>query len=310
MQRCAIDYWRPMAAVAPYVLSYSRYHVADEPGVAVTEPFYASWANLRITVGRRGWSYRIRNRHYPDVPGIALFGATSLLGVGSTEGETAFGIGLSPRGWARLVRQDAADFADRVTAVSALGAIDLAPLAAALRGGSAPAPTCDAFFQAALARTQPEPPIVAELERLLADPAVRTVAQLAELSGASSVHLGRIVPRHFGFTPKRLMRRRRFMAVLMRARELPRGQWAEAIADSDYFDQAHFLRDCQSFLGMSLGQFLAMQTELGAESFRKRAAVLGAPVQPLQVPVGVVEVSPVEVLPPMVPVMEAPRVAA
>ena len=283
MQRCMIDYWRPAEALLPYVMSYSRFHVGDDPGVFVTEPFFGPYVSLRITTGRRGWSFAVGNRRYPQVPPIAVFGTNSRLGFGSTDGETAFGAGLSPRGWARFAQTDAAFFADQVTATERLGAFELHGLAASLRAGADVPATMNAFFLAALAGSQPEPAVVAILEQLLADPAVRTVHELAERSGLTAVQLGRIVPRHFGFTPKRLMRRRRFMAVLMRARALPRGHWAEAIEDSDYFDQAHFLRDCQSFLGMPLGRFLALQTPMSDESLRKRAAVRDASMQPPQV---------------------------
>lgn len=282
MSRISVDYWKPAEALQPYVLSYSRYDVAPAPGMPVIEPFFAAWATLRITVGRLGWSFRIGNRHYSDVPPIALFGATTLLGSGSTEGETSFGIGISPVGWARLVRLDASAFSNRVTPVAQLGTIDFRALADALRSGAPVAATCDAFFAELIEQAPPEPAAVGRLYTLLSDPAIITVADLAEHTGLTTAQLTRLIPPDFGFTPKLLMRRRRFMRVLMQIKDQPRGRWADAIAGSGYYDQAHFLRDCQTFLGMSFSRFRALPKEGAEAAFRRRSAVIGVPVQALQ----------------------------
>lgn len=282
MSRGSVDYWKPDEALKPYVLSYSRYVVRPVPGDPITEPFFAAWATVRITQGVCGWSFRIGNRHYSPVPPIALFGPTSLLGAGTTEGETSFGIGFSPVGWARLVRLDASAYANRVTPADRIGRLDFSEVANRLRGGADVAPLLDAFLTERLAQTAPEPAAVAKLFALLADPGIVTVADLSERSGISGVQLARLTPLHFGFTPKLLMRRRRFMRVLMTVKDIPRGHWTGVIADGGYYDQAHFLRDCKAFLGMPLGRFLAMPKAMAEEAFRRRSAIVGVPVQALQ----------------------------
>lgn len=282
MSRGAIDYWKPDQALQPYVLSYSRYVVTPVHGAPVTEPFFAAWATVRITQGLCGWSFRIGRRQYDPVPPIALFGPTSLLGLGTTEGETSFGIGLSPLGWARLIRLDASEYANRVTLTPILGKLDFTDVAEAVRGGAYPPPIFDAFLLDHLSSTKSEPAHVARVFDLLSDPTISTVADLAERAEMSVVQLARVTPHHFGFTPKLLMRRRRFVRALMQVKDTPRGCWAGVIAECGYYDQAHFLRDCQSFLGMSLGRFMAMPKPMAEEALRRRSAVFGAPVQTLQ----------------------------
>lgn len=124
-------------------------------------------------------------------------------------------------------------------------------------------------------------PAVAELFKLLADPAIATVAELSGRMGLTNAVLARLSRAHFGFPPKVLLRRTRFLRALLRTHEAERGSWNRVLTESGYFDASHFTRDCQAFLGMSLGEYLATPKPLAEASLRARQQVLGAPVQSL-----------------------------
>ena len=68
---------------------------------------------------------------------------------------------------------------------------------------------------------------------------------LAQALGVSSRHLARLSLRKFGFAPKLLLRRQRFLRTLQELRDHPGEGWASLI-DAWYYDQSHFVRDIEA----------------------------------------------------------------
>jgi methylphosphotriester-DNA--protein-cysteine methyltransferase len=87
----------------------------------------------------------------------------------------------------------------------------------------------------------------------------------------------------FGFRPKLLLRRARFVRTLTRLEEEPEANWVDVL-DLGYHDQSHFIRDSHEFLNMAPGDFLRLPRPINAVSTRLRRAMLGAPAQALHRP--------------------------
>ncbi|MGH8336727.1 MAG: helix-turn-helix domain-containing protein, partial [Gammaproteobacteria bacterium] len=112
---------------------------------------------------------------------------------------------------------------------------------------------------------------------------ISSVADLADATGISQQRLERLSRRVFGFPPKRLLRRQRFLRTLGTVMMDPELKWTAAL-DDQYFDQAHFNRDFQEFMGMSPSGYLAMQRPISIASTLARAEHIGHPLQALQGP--------------------------
>ena len=97
---------------------------------------------------------------------------------------------------------------------------------------------------------------VAAQEQILAcqaalrDPAVASVEALVARVGVGRRSLERLCGRYFGFPPKMLLRRQRFLRSLATYMLGPKSNWSKAL-DGQYYDQAHFVRDFRRFMGMS-----------------------------------------------------------
>lgn len=120
----------------------------------------------------------------------------------------------------------------------------------------------------------PEHPEVAMIEDMLLDPKIVSVEQATAALGWQDWQFARFVRRHFGFTPKLLMRRARFIRTILPLRNSQSTSWASMI-DPAYTDQSHFIRDCHDFLDMTPSQFMARFQPIASASFTERERVLG-----------------------------------
>ena len=281
--RFEVDFWAPDPRLAGLVSGYHLYSAALPPGERHRDVFFPAWANLRFHTAGEDWRVRIGGAVF-EVPRAALFGPTSHASFSDSPGGTVVGAGLTPLGWYRLTRRAASDFADRVAPLEDL----LGPVAEQLADiARAPRPEIGSGFDGALlpllGRPRADEARVAELHRYLMDPPPGGVTDMAERLGLSHRTLNRLARTAFGFGPKLLVRRARFLRSLMALRDAGSDAWASRIEGS-YYDHSHFNRDAQEFLGMSPGEFLRMPKPLNEASARLRARILGAPAQALHQP--------------------------
>ena len=101
----------------------------------------------------------------------------------------------------------------------------------------------------------PRPDPVAEqvaglVERITGDPAMRRVADLADVAGMSERRLQRLFAEYVGVPPKWVMRRARLHEAALHADAGAVVDWAALAADLGYADQAHLTRDFTATLGI------------------------------------------------------------
>jgi methylphosphotriester-DNA--protein-cysteine methyltransferase len=95
--------------------------------------------------------------------------------------------------------------------------------------------------------------------------------------------LERMCMRYFGFSPKLLMRRQRFMRSLT-SFMLQRGsRWTEAM-DGDYHDQAQFTREFREFMTMNPSEYAALDHPILTSFMEARARIWGSAAQTLDPP--------------------------
>ena len=281
-QYLSLQYQKPAASLARYVSGYHLYTVELAPGEALHDAFFPAWTNIRFTLDAPPWRVRIGRRNFDPVPAAALFGPTSHVGYLTSGSGVLAGVGITPQGWARFMGGlNASAFADRVTPLATVWPERTAELAAAIAEARDPRAVLEPMLLDLLNKTEPESPLVSELFELLMRPDIITVAEVTARLGLNPRALARLSQTHFGFTPKLLLRRARFMRALMGMQQVERGQWSTLVEAAGYHDQSHFVRDCRLFLGMPLGRFMALPKPMNEASMRLRTAVLGAPAQSL-----------------------------
>lgn len=283
-----VRFHRPPAPLAPYFTTFYITEVVVADADRVTDHLHPEWANLRIFSG--------------DCPDSELPGQAPLTGsaanfTGPTSTALKFtvgtmrtwGVGFLPLGWARFVGQPANAHADRIYAVAEQPFLrQFTPLVAGLFGDT-PDETAELaritryFLQTLSESGEADDPRILACHGALLDPEISTVAEMAEATRLPAYTLERLCRRHFGFAPRLLLRRQRFMRSLVQYMLDPSLHWIGAI-DSHYHDQAQFVRDFHRFMGMSPSEYAASPKPILHEVMRARQEFIGSAVQALHTP--------------------------
>ncbi|MDJ0979526.1 MAG: AraC family transcriptional regulator [Erythrobacter sp.] len=281
--------------------------VAD--GGAVTDYLQPEWGNIRFFAGSAPTARIGASR----VSG-ARFGATgpsSLPCQFELASARMWGIGFLPLGWARFVDAPAYDLANLVcdgAAHPAFAKFDT--LTPVLTDPDATQEEQLAHLTetlGALMRTCRDEPKIRRVHESIVSGDHATVADLASECAMSVRTLERLCRRYFGFTPKLLMRRQRFMRsltsfMLRDARSArshaglekrPARRWTEAM-DAEYHDQAQFTREFREFMTMLPSDYAALDHPILASFMEARARIWGSAAQTLDPPCNGCETNPVD----------------
>lgn len=276
--------WPAPPDLAPFISGYQLYVVDGNDGEPNRGAFEPAWASIRIAVtGGAGWRLRPKDGEWFSPPQVALFGPGSKLVWSESGAGVLIGAGIRPRGWRRLFRQDARTWSDVVSQppfASDAAMPLIQQLFSALSVDDDVRAAFDTLFRAILLAPEADDRAVAAIGAALVDPAIVTAADLSAATGVSVRTLQRLCDRAFGFPPKVLLRRARFLRSLHAIRAVAPGEGARTI-DPSYTDYSHFVRDSHDFLGMSPQAFLNRDMPLMRRSLDLRTKVLGTPAQAL-----------------------------
>lgn len=277
-------YWKPAPALSGLVSGYHLYAVQASPDEPHHDVFQPAWANLRVVLTPGTvWRARIGAGSWQMVEACALFGPSSHVTWSQSTSGVVVGAGITPMGWARLTKQDASLWANRVDSCEAVFGSTVAalrPMLCACPGDDALPLLLDAFLIGAMSRPTRLDDAIARLETALLNPEITSARALASRVGRTPRTLERLASRAFGFPPGLLLRRARFLRSLHAIRQAGPHDRNTAI-DAGYTDYSHFVHEAHAFLGMSPGAFLKLDMPLFKQSAMLRQKVLGAPAQAL-----------------------------
>lgn len=282
-----VRFYQPPAALRPYFTTFYITEIDVADGGRVTDHLHPEWANVRFVDGSLPES---------EIDGSPPMRGVAAIATGPTSTTTRFtigpariwGVGLLPLGWARFVGAPANELADRLFDIGREPAFAaFRPLAETLFGDvpdeAAELARIVAHFEAGTCHALHDEARIMACHNAMIDPEIGSVAEMAEAAGLASHTVERICRRYFGFPPRMLLRRQRFMRSLVQYMLDPSLHWISAM-DSHYHDQAQFVRDFHRFMGMSPSEYAALPHPVlsGVMIARQRSA--GAAVQALHPP--------------------------
>lgn len=276
----------PTPALRKYITTYYFFEIETTDGRDLADVLHPEWASARFML--EGTIDASIVPHPPQPVPLASLTGPTLRACHIRCGKAKMaGIGMLPLGWYRLIGADASKRANQVFDVNNDPAFAVfASIWRQIKGMNDPehiAATFDARLLAALDAPDAREGDIEALHRALTDPDMADVAQLAESLNMPSQRIERLSRRVFGFPPKRLLRRQRFLRSLAVRLLDPELRWSH-VMDAQYHDQAHFSRDFHDFMGMSPRAYLDMPRPISRSAIRARMEALGQPLQVLQRP--------------------------
>jgi len=110
----------------------------------------------------------------------------------------------------------------------------------------------DAFFHARMPKADPAIALAGKLvDRILHEPAIKTVEDLARRAGMGQRSLQRLFSDYVGASPKWVIRRYRLHELIEKFNSGGKLDWPQLALDLGYFDQAHLINDFKSIVGYS-----------------------------------------------------------
>jgi len=280
-----IRFFLPSPELSPYVTTYYYTEAGQADGV-IEDYLHPEWANVRL-VGKGGIFGSIGGTDMDPVPDFVATGPTSVASRFGLKKGRYWGIGLLPAGWARFVDAPANQRAD------VYSDIDTDPAFAAFRPlkniikaegeVASEAAAIDRHMKSLLVRPAADDARILALHRALLDREIETVSGLAAAIGLSPRSLERLANQVFGFPPKLLLRRQRFLRCLAQFMLDPSLKWLNTL-DWHYHDQAHFTRDFRRFMTMSPREYGKLDHPVLRAAAFARSQVAGEAVQGLHNP--------------------------
>lgn len=275
---------RAADALRPVLSSYSVFDSDPVLLAGAQNRMLPGWARIWIALTADLFDMKLGSRSYPRSGSVMLFGVTSRAVPITTFGGASVAIDIGPLAWARLFARSAETLCDRVTPLVQLvppgWSEELAARVTRSDRGADVKPVLDAFFSQHLPPPHPDEATIARLMALLSDPRTHDLSDAAAKVGIDGRALLRLTKRYFGFTPKMLSMRTRFLRAL-----------TAMLVDSDtadfgavptgYHDRSHFIRDANRFLGMTPRRFMALDLPYTRAVLRARLLVMGAALSSL-----------------------------
>ena len=281
-----VRFFAPPDDLAPCFTTFYKMEVTLPAGATVTDYLQPEWANLRF---------------FPtNPPRVEMHDGQELIGArfqatGPSSHPLKFelgacrmwGIGLLPLGWARFVGVPADQHTNMIYDGESTHDFErFAPLCEHLcvsRDTDEVEFAHIVDFFRALAPPPRDQARILEVHEAMVDPYLVEVAALADRVGLTKRTLERVCSRHFGFPPRLLLRRQRMMRSLAAFMLSDGSSWTDVI-DRHYHDQAHFVHEFHTFMGMSPTQYAQMPHPILSGFMAERQRVWGSPAQTLDQP--------------------------
>ncbi len=184
-----------------------------------------------------------------------------------------FGVGILPEGWAALIGADAGGFADDaidLDTVIGSSANDVLGAMVSARNDCERVAAADAFFLRLLDHAHATPLWFTRMtDNWLTSSANPDVEVLVEDSGMSARSVERLAKRIYGASPKLLSRKYRALTTAVRMGTGQIKGWSD-LADCDFYDQPHFIKEFKQFVGMTPSRFMCEAAPLTQLTIQRR----------------------------------------
>lgn len=271
--------YAPSPDLEPYVVRHYIF-VAELPSdFELIDSLLSETAFIRVLLGG-DWAAEMAPSDWRNVGQTVLFGANAVPMRVRVRGPFhVVGISIRPSGWRALFDQSAADYADNMVPLDTAWGNDAAELLQGLVqadcNDQAAVAAVEAVFRQRLAKKGAEADkVMAQFETIARHDSTIMVKDAADRMGMPLKKMERHCVAKFGHSPKKILRRSRFLDMATAIRGLSEPS-QEELAELRYFDQSHLNREFRHFIGMTPGEFARTPTPLLTAGLKLRSEGIG-----------------------------------
>lgn len=237
----------------------------------------AGHAQVRFRLAGSNSTYRFADGHLHQAAAVHLIGPTTAPVVSAADGPIeVVGMGLSPAGWAALIRSDASTMTNRAFDASELfvGIEALADAMTMATTTQAKVALLETFVRHTIAGTRSDALVfVAQVDAWLAGHPSPQLEDLEATTGLSRRQLERRCNILYGAPPKVLARKYRALRAAVAMVE--DGEGVDEVLARGFYDQSHLIREIKQFTGCTPRQLRANPQSLAALTIGGRSALEG-----------------------------------
>ena len=278
-----VRFFRLSEEVAPYFTALYSFDFDCADGCWISDFLHPEWTAMRFFTGGENARASIVPDPRQPRPPFVVSGPTGKALDFSVSTCRVMGLGLQPAGLVRYCGVPASSLANRIVDGSTHEAFAaFAPLLDIIDACGADrdeaARRINDFVVELPGQDGPLLDRVLLCQETIRDPDIASVDELAERIGVNRRTLERLCARSFGFSPKQLLCRQRFLRSLARFMLDGRRSWSDAL-DERYYDQAHFVRDFRNVMGITPSEYAEMDHPILDRIMAQRMADAGAAPQ-------------------------------
>jgi hypothetical protein len=213
-----VRFYRLSEELQPYFTALYAFDIDCTDGRVVEDYLHPEWTAMRFCTGAVPLACIGPGELAPQWPFVASGPTSKTLHFGITSGKI-WGLGLQPAGWARFASGPASELSDRTVDGSDHAALALfRPIQAIVQqpdlDPDGVAERINALLMQHARRRPRQEDLIFACQQALRDPDIANVAELGGRLGLNARSLERLCSRYFGFPPKLLLRRQRFLRSL------------------------------------------------------------------------------------------------
>ncbi|AMO72856.1 hypothetical protein [Sphingorhabdus sp. M41] len=273
----AMRWEQPDKALEGLIGDYFIFDSEGPESIGASEWMLPNWPTIRLVLAENPMTIEAPDWRWSPLPEAGFYGPTSRIMKHISDGGVTVGVSMTPAGVARLFDIDLSLYRDRMVRLQSLLPVGCEALVAELRAsdrGPAVKSILDRFFLAQMKLPHPAEAQIIALNRLLLDENFQNVRELSRALELPIHSLARLACKRFGYPPKILLTRTRFLRSLIALKQAGTAR-GYSVIDEAYTDASHFLRDSERFLGMTTRRFLKLDTPFLDAILRARQLILG-----------------------------------
>ena len=275
---------RSSELLQPFVTGCHIYETLPDKIDICHDIIFPAWTTIRFIMPGGKVMISLDGEEYRDIPIMAMFGPLSLLVRAQGLPGRIIGCGVTPLGFARLFNFPANQCANRVLNLEEIWGARAHFLYSSLKDCETAEMVMakfEEFFAPIISKLTEKEVKIAKMMNLLTGSHGIEIDRAAQIIGFSKHQFLRNSKKYFGFAPKILLRRSRFLKSILAVESNPTENPITLI-DEGYFDYSHFVKDCHYFFQMSPSEFVKLDKPIAMLSMKVMQKLTGNQVQSLQ----------------------------